>query len=114
MASLKEALELSINKGGLVVCSMSSAAVSYRALFDSQCKKLDPGFKPQRQAFVICSFCSKSIASDTLRQGEHLPFCTVEPPIKDTPNKGHLRIKHTIQSTKKSLSYSASTFLTSE
>ena len=39
---------------------------------------------------------------------------TVEPPIKDAPNKGHLRIKDTIQSTKKSLSYSASTFLTSE
>ena len=33
--------------------------------------------------------------------------CTVEPPIKDAPNKGHLRIKDTIQSTKKSLSYSA-------
>ena len=38
----------------------------------------------------------------------------VEPPIKDAPNKGHLQIKDTIQSTKKSLSYSASTFLTSE
>ena len=38
----------------------------------------------------------------------------VEPPIKDTPNKGHLRIKDTIQSTKKSLSYCASTFLTSD
>ena len=36
---------------------------------------------------------------------------TAEPPIKDAPNKGHLRIKDTIQSTKKSLSYSASTFL---
>ena len=32
---------------------------------------------------------------------------TVEPPIKDAPNKGHLRIKDKIQSTKKSLSYSA-------
>ena len=39
---------------------------------------------------------------------------TVEPPIKDAPNKGHLRIKDKIQSTKKSLSYSASTNLTSE
>ena len=39
---------------------------------------------------------------------------TVEPPIKDAPNKGHLRIKDMIQSTKKSLSYSASTFQTSE
>ena len=39
---------------------------------------------------------------------------TVEPPIKDAPNKGHLRIKDTIQSTKKSLSYSASIVLTSE
>ena len=39
---------------------------------------------------------------------------TVEPPIKDALNKGHLRIKDTIQSTKKSLLYSASTFLTSE
>ena len=32
---------------------------------------------------------------------------TVEAPIKDAPNKGHLRIKDTIQSTKKLLSYSA-------
>ena len=39
---------------------------------------------------------------------------TVEPPIKDAPNKGHLRIKDTIQSNKKPLSYSASTFLISE
>ena len=40
---------------------------------------------------------------------------TVEPPIKDAPNKGQLRIKDTIQSTKKPLCYySASTFLTSE
>ena len=44
----------------------------------------------------------------------HVHVYTVEPPIKDAPNKGHLRIKDTIQSTKKSLSYSASTFLTSE
>ncbi len=40
-----------------------------RALFDGQRKKLDPGFKPAKQAFVMCSFCSKSIASDSLRHG---------------------------------------------
>ena len=48
------------------------------------------------------------------REVEQFSRTTVEPLIKDAPNKGHLRIKDTIQSTKKSLSYSASTFLTSE
>ena len=68
-------------------------------------------------------FVTFSESHSLIRMGTSLNFhggnrqnkgTTLEPPIKDAPNKGHLRIKDTIQSTKKSLSYSASTFQTSE
>ena len=39
---------------------------------------------------------------------------TVEPQLKETPNKGNPRIKDKIRSTKTSLSYSANTFITSK
>ena len=64
-------------------------------------------FKAQSKVRRFCANPSKTFSHDACTY-------TVEPPIKDAPNKGHLRIKDAIQSTKKSLSYSASTFLTSE
>lgn len=48
-----------------------------RAIFDGQRKKLDPGgYKPARQAFVICGFCSKSIASESLRTDRRSAYHT--------------------------------------
>lgn len=41
-----------------------------RALFDGERKKLDPSCKPHKQAFLMCSYCSKSIATDTPRNGK--------------------------------------------
>ena len=52
------------NRGVSTVC-----IIFHRALFDGQRKKLDQTFKPRRQSFVMCGFCSKSIASDSLRHG---------------------------------------------
>ena len=40
--------------------------------------------------------------------------CIVEPPLKETPNKGNLSIMNRITCPKTSLSYSANTFITSE
>ena len=42
------------------------------------------------------------------------PRYTVEPPLKETPNKGNLSIMNRITCPKTSLSYSANTFITSE
>ena len=39
---------------------------------------------------------------------------TVEPPLKETPNKGNLSIMNRITCPKTSLSYNANTFITSE
>ena len=39
---------------------------------------------------------------------------TVEPPLKETPNKGNLSIMNRITCPNTSLSYSANTFITSE
>ena len=39
---------------------------------------------------------------------------TVEPPLKETPNKGNLSIMNRLTCPKTSLSYSANTFITSE
>ncbi|XP_064401805.1 GATOR2 complex protein MIOS-A-like [Halichondria panicea] len=47
-----------------------------RALFDGQRKYLDPTLKPARQAFVICNFCSKSIASESLRPDRRAGYHT--------------------------------------
>ena len=45
---------------------------------------------------------------------ETAPVYTVEPPLKETPNKGNLSIMNRITCPKTSLSYSANTFITSE
>ena len=58
---------------------LSSHPFLHRALFDGQRKKLDPSFKPPRQTFVMCGFCSKSIASDSLRQGGCGTWSSTEP-----------------------------------
>ena len=52
--------------------SLSLSLPLPRALFDGQRKKLDAQFKPPRQAFIMCNYCSKSISSDSQRHGGHI------------------------------------------
>ena len=62
-----------------------------------------------------CTSCNSTMHySYTVIQDPKCAYNIVEPPLKETPNKGNLRIKDKIRSTKTSLSYSANTFITSE